>query len=164
MKSNSHRAELTKRFEEIFMRLLAGEPDDPYASELSEIFETIAHTILSEGRGPFDGVSPLWSKRRSDRKIEFIGEMWMLGGVSRGDTKEPFRATAVDKRITKQGIGSKYRLAKKKQRLSFREHLASAITFCHSERSRGISNYFCLDSLVSTEISRDVSTLLDMTM
>src|SRR5205085_10607052 len=44
----------------------------------------------------------------------------------------------------------------------------SAITgraspLCHSDRSGGISNYFCLKKLVSTEISRDVSTSLDMT-
>jgi len=34
---------------------------------------------------------------------------------------------------------------------------------CHSERSRGISDYLRFNALVSTETSRDVSTSLDIT-
>ncbi|SRR5260370_1436841 len=98
------RAELSKQFEDVFTRLLAGESDEPHAKTLSHAFEAMANTLLSHRGGVFDGVSPLWSKRRSPRKVEFIGDMWILNGRGRADTTEPFRATAVDKRITKQGI------------------------------------------------------------
>ena len=42
------------------------------------------------------------------------------------------------------------------------EFLHARHSFCHSERSRGIS-YCCL-AVTSSEISRDVSTPLDMTL
>jgi hypothetical protein len=97
------RADLVKQFEDIFARLLAGEKSDPHEGDLSSLFEVMATTLLAEPCGvSFDGVSPMWVKRRSPRKLEFVGDMWILGG--RGDATRPFRATAVDKRMTKQGI------------------------------------------------------------
>ena len=84
--------------------MLGGERSDPYAGELRAIFEAMANTLLKGGDRAFDGVSPLRTKRRSPRKVEFIGDMWILGGPGRGDATESFRATAADKRITKQGI------------------------------------------------------------
>ncbi|SRR6266404_6208690 len=96
------RADLSKQFENVFMRLLAGESDEPHAETLSDAFEAMANTLLSHRGGVFDGVSPLWSKRRSPRKIEFIGDMHVLGDQAK--PVESFRATVIDKRITKQGI------------------------------------------------------------
>src|SRR5579864_6897077 len=40
---------------------------------------------------------------------------------------------------------------------------AHKLMFCHSERSRGISGYFCRARRFKTEIVRDVSTSPDMT-
>jgi hypothetical protein len=37
------------------------------------------------------------------------------------------------------------------------------LILCHSDRSGGISYYFRFRKLASTEIFRDVSTVLDMT-
>ena len=98
-----YRADLVKQFEDIFVRLLAGENSEAHERGLSFLFEVMAITLLSERCGiSFDGVSPLRAKRRSPRKLDFTGDMWILGG--RGESKRSFRATAVDKRITKQGI------------------------------------------------------------
>ena len=56
--------------------------------------------LLRERRGvAFDGVSPMWVKRHSPRKLEFVGDMWLLPVG-----KQPFCLTVVDKRITNQGI------------------------------------------------------------
>jgi hypothetical protein len=97
------RADLAKQFEDVFTRLLAGESDEPHAMTLSDSFEVMANTLLPHRGGAFDGVSPMWVKRRSPRKLEFIGDMHVLGG-HHVKPLEPLRATAVDKRITKQGI------------------------------------------------------------
>jgi hypothetical protein len=103
------RADLVKQFEGIFARLLTGEKSDPYEADLSFIFEVMGNTLLPQYGGAFDGVSEMRVRRRSPSKLEFVGEMWILGRRGRGghdigDTTQPFRATAVDKRVTKQGI------------------------------------------------------------
>jgi hypothetical protein len=103
------RADLSKQFGDIFMRLLAGESDEPHAKTLSDAFEVMANTLLSHRGGVFDGVSPLWVKRLSPRKIEFFGDMHVIG--SQAKPVELFRATVVDKRITKQGIWIKLRIS-----------------------------------------------------
>jgi hypothetical protein len=96
------RADLAKQFEGVFIRLLDGESDDTHAETLSDAFEVMANTLFPHRGGAFDGVSPLWTKRRSPRKLEFIGDMHVLGHHAK--PVESFRGTAVDKRITKQGI------------------------------------------------------------
>lgn len=94
------RADLARKFEDIFARLLAGEKVDTHETDLSFMFEIMATTMLAPRSGlSFDGVSPLRSKRRSPRKIEFLGDMWLLPSGTK-----PFGAAALDKRITKQGI------------------------------------------------------------
>jgi hypothetical protein len=95
-------ADLAKQFEDVFIRLLSGESDDPHTETLSVAFEVMANTLFPHRGGAFDGVSPLWTKRRSPRKLEFIGDMHVLGHHAK--PVESFRAKAVDKRITKQRI------------------------------------------------------------
>ncbi len=61
------------------------------------------------------------------------------------------------------------RVLPKTQRRRFRSAVSieardHQFLICHSDRSGGISYYFCRTQLVSTETSRDVSTSLDMTM
>jgi hypothetical protein len=98
--------ELVTQFEQLFLRLLAREHVDLYAAGLSFMFEAIAGTLLGASPGRewcyFDGVVELRAQVKSPRKVEFRGEMWV--GNDRNQWKEPFRATATDKRITKQGI------------------------------------------------------------
>jgi hypothetical protein len=104
--NNMSREELVIQFEELFLRLLAREHVDLYAAGLSYTFEVIAGTLLGASPGRercfFDGVVGLRAQVKSPRKVEFQGEMWV--GSDREQWKEPFRATAVDKRMTKQGI------------------------------------------------------------
>ena len=97
---------LANRFEDVFRRLLARESLDLYERDLSMMFESISTNLLgklSARRGCyFDGVVGMISTVRSTRKVEFVGEMWV--GRDGNQWTEPFYATVVDKRSTKQGI------------------------------------------------------------
>jgi hypothetical protein len=98
--------DLAIRFENVFRRLLSRERLDLYDEDMSFMFEVIATSLL--GAYPnrkacyFDGVVDLTSTLKTPRKVEFNGEMWV--GQDRAQWKERFRATATDKRSTKQGI------------------------------------------------------------
>lgn len=104
---------LGDRFLQIIERLLARESvgvDAP--KEMSAAFEIIAHRLfykLPEREGCyFDGVLFETSQRRTSRKVEFTGEMWV--GRGKEQWKERFAATVIDKRITKQDIWIQVRI------------------------------------------------------
>ena len=98
--------DLANRFEIVLRRLLASEKLDLYAEDVSLMFEGIATNLLGEiptRKGCyFDGVDGLTAKLKTPRKLEFEGEMWV--GRNRDQWTEHFRATAADRRSTKQGF------------------------------------------------------------
>ena len=98
--------DLAIRFEDVFRRLLSRERLDLYEEGMSVMFELIAENLLDQHSNRkscyFDGVVDLTSTIKTSRKVEFNGEMWV--GQDRAQWTEPFRATATDKRLTKQGI------------------------------------------------------------
>ena len=104
---------LGDRFLRILEQLLAGESVGVDAArDLSVAFEIIAGRLFSELPQRkdcyFDGVLFETSQRKTSRKIEFTGEMWV--GRGKEQWKERFAATVVDKRITKQDIWLKVRV------------------------------------------------------
>lgn len=95
-----------KYFENVFHRLLAGETLDLYAEGVSAMFEIIAANLLADFPERefvwYDGVDGLTARVKTQRQVEFDGEMWVAD--DRTQWKEDFRATITDKSITKQGI------------------------------------------------------------
>lgn len=100
------RHNVMKNFENVFLRLLAGETLDLYAEGISFMFEVVAANLLAEEPERefmwYDGVNDLTASVKSQRQIEFKGKMWVSDDKTQW--KEDFRATVTDKRITKQGI------------------------------------------------------------
>jgi hypothetical protein len=98
--------ELARAFEIVFRRLLAREEVDLYAEGMSLMWEAVAGAML--GSLPerkscyFDGVINLASRVKTQRQVEFTGDMWV--GENKKQWTEPFRAVVTDKTITKQGI------------------------------------------------------------
>jgi hypothetical protein len=102
-----------ERFLEILERLLARQSVGPDAArDMSAVFEIVADRLL--GQLParkdsyFDGVVFETSQRKTSRKVEFTGEIWV--GRGKEQWKERFAATVIDKRITKQGFWLRLRV------------------------------------------------------
>ena len=93
-------------FEDIFQRLLAREKLDAHAKNLSTCLEYIATRLLGDypsRKGHyFDGAVGLAATVKSDRQVDFQGEMWV--GGNHDQWTEPLLATVTDKRIAKEGI------------------------------------------------------------
>lgn len=90
--------------------MLDGEKIESFEKELGFLLEAIARKLIVESPFWFDGVVGLTVKPRKKRQMIFSGKMWTAKDSCQ-QWLEDFEATVTDKRMTKQGIHIKIRLA-----------------------------------------------------